>query len=218
MGFAALNPSYEEDGWPGPSPAMTNSDHLLPLQPLRGVERGVHDALVAGAAAQIARDGDAHLLLGRIGIVAQELEQSREHAGRAEAALQAVIVAERLLQRMQLLVARRDALDGEDVVAVRLHREHQAGARRIAVEQDGAGAAHAVLAAEMGAGQAEIVADEIRQRDADLDLLLVPLAVDGQRDGSLQLGHSGVPCVSYLVPGRCRALPDARLRLLERAP
>src|SRR5215211_8939838 len=67
------------------------------LQPLGRVERGVDDALVAGAAAQIARDGDPHLAFGGIGIIAQELDQRGEDAGRAEAALQAVIVAERFL-------------------------------------------------------------------------------------------------------------------------
>jgi hypothetical protein len=64
-------------------------------------------------------------------------------------------------------------------VAVGLHRQHQAGARRAAVEQDGAGAADAVLAAEMRAGEAEFIADEIGERDADRPPLgaLVPLTV-----------------------------------------
>ena len=76
------------------------------------------------------------------------------------------------------------------LVAVRLHRQHQAGARRAAVEQDGAGAADAVLAAEMGAGQAELVAQEIGERHPHFDLFLVALAVDGQRDFS-RLAHGG---------------------------
>src|SRR5687767_13473564 len=152
------------------------------FQALGGVEGGIDDALIAGAAAEIARDGDAHLLLGRIGIVAQKLEQRRQHARRAEAALQAVIVAERFLERMKLGGRRRDAFDGQDLVAVRLHREHQARARGEAVEQDRAGAADAVLAAEMGAGEAELLAHEIGEREADLDLLVVALAVDGDGD------------------------------------
>ena len=101
---------------------------------------------------------------------------------------QAVVLVERLLQRMQLVRGGRDALDGEQIVAVGLHRQHQAGARRAAVDQDGAGAADAVLAAEMRAGQPELVADEIGERPADLDLFLVALAVHGQRDFPL-LAH-----------------------------
>src|SRR5262249_17543448 len=71
--------------------------------PLRCVERRSHDVLVAGAAAEIAGDGDAHLLLGRVGIVAQELEQCGEHAGGAEAALQAMMLVKALLQHVQLV-------------------------------------------------------------------------------------------------------------------
>src|SRR4029453_18470802 len=76
----------------------------------------------------------------------------------------------------------RNALDGEDIVAVRLHRKHQAGACRALVEQNGAGAANAVLAAKVRAGETKLMADEIGEGDADLDLFLVPLSVDGQGD------------------------------------
>ena len=55
---------------------------------------------------------------------------------------------------MQFIGGRRDALDREQFVSVGLHGEHQAGAGRTPVEQDGAGAADTVLAAEMRAGQA----------------------------------------------------------------
>ncbi len=136
------------------------------LQPLRRVERRDHDVLIAGTAAEIAGNGDPHLLFGRVGIVAQEFDQRGENSRRAEAALQAVIVAERLLQRMQLVGIRRDAFDGQNLVPVGLHGEHKARARRTAVEQNSAGAAHAVLAAEMGAGETKLMADEVRQRDA----------------------------------------------------
>src|SRR5262249_37711867 len=162
----------------------------------------IHDALVAGAAAQIAGERDAHLAFGGIGVVAQELDQRRENSRRAEAALQAVIVAKGFLQRMQLVGAGRDALDGENLVAVSLHGQHEAGARREAVEQDRAGAAYAVLAAEMRSGEAEMVADEIRQGEADLHLLLVAGAVDSHRDGAF-LGH--VRTVNAWPPSRRRA-------------
>ena len=53
--------------------------------------------------------------------------------------------------------------------AVGLHREHQAGAHRLAVDQHRAGAANAVLAADMRAGLAAILADGVDQRPARLD-------------------------------------------------
>src|SRR5712671_7859585 len=81
------------------------------LQALGCIEGGGDNALIAGAATEISRDRDANLLLGRIGIVAQEFDQRGQHAGRAEAALQPVIIAEGLLQRVQLGIAHRDAFD-----------------------------------------------------------------------------------------------------------
>src|SRR5262249_31584530 len=110
------------------------------------------------------------------------------NARRAEAALEAMVFMEGLLQGMQLVGRGRDALDGENIMAVRLHREHQAGTRRAIIEEDGACPANAVLAAEMGAGEAELVPDAISQRPGDLALFFVPLAVDGQGDLSL-LSH-----------------------------
>src|SRR6476660_6582857 len=91
-------------------------------QPFRSIQRCRYDALIPGTAAEIAGDGDTHFLLGRIGIVAQEFGERGEHSRRAEAALQAVIVTECLLQRRQLTLVRGEALDGGDVMAVRLHR------------------------------------------------------------------------------------------------
>src|SRR5262249_48338254 len=171
-------------------PRRKKSSRLRRLcpQPLRRVERRGDDILIAGATAQIAGNGDAHLLLGRIRIVAQELDERRQDARRAEAALEAMVFMEGLLQGVQLVGRQRDALDGENIMAVRLHREHQAGARRTIVEEDGACPANAVLAAEMGTGEAKLVTDEISQRHADLDFFFVALAVDGQGDLSL-LSH-----------------------------
>src|SRR6478672_6537793 len=96
--------AYEKSGV-NEDRARATPSRTCGLQPFRRVERGIHDALVAGAAAQIARDRDAHLVLGRIGIVAQEFDQRGQHARRAETALQAVVVAESLLQRMKLGIA-----------------------------------------------------------------------------------------------------------------
>ena len=80
---------------------------------------------------------------------------------------------------MKLIGGGRNPLDSEDIMAVCLHREHQAGAGGAIVEQDGASAADAVLAAQMRAGEAELMAAEIGQRDADLYLFFIALAVHG---------------------------------------
>src|SRR5579885_3179197 len=167
-----------EDGWwrrPHPDPlehsyrlsvvmssvVRRRSSIVRLAHPLRRIERGDDDVVIAGAAAQIAGNADADVFFARIGIFAQQLDQRRQNSRRAEAALQAMIIAERLLQRVQRLAVGRDAFDRHDLVAVGLHREHQARAGRTAVEQNGAGAADAVLAAQMRAGKAQIVPQEI---------------------------------------------------------
>ena len=109
----------------------------------------------------------------------QQILRRRDHAGRAIAALQRVALLERGLQIGDLARVGQ-ALDGLDLGAVALHRQHQAAAHDLAVDAHGAGAADAVLAADVAAGEAEILAQEIDQRLARLDALGDALAVDGQ--------------------------------------
>ena len=89
----------------------------------------------------------------------------------------AVVLAERRLHRVQLAVL-GEALDRDHLGAVGLHREHGAGLDRAAVDVDHAGAALAGVAADMGAGEAEMLAQELDQERARLDLARHRLAVD----------------------------------------
>ena len=66
--------------------------------------------------------------------------------------------------------------------AVVRDRERQAAVRAAAVEQHGAGAALAVVAALLGAGEAEVLAQRVEQRGAGVELERARLAVDGERD------------------------------------
>ena len=50
-----------------------------------------------------------------------------------------------------------------------LHGQHQAGAHRLSVEQDGAGAADALFAGEVRAGEMELVAQENGELRARFD-------------------------------------------------
>src|SRR5436189_1402190 len=143
----------------------------------------VDDVLVARAATQVPAQRVADLRIAGGCVVAQERDERHEDAGGAEAALQRVRLAESRLQRVELVrAARREALDGRQLSAVRLHREHQAGAHRLAVEQHGAGAAHAVLAADVGAGEPQVLAEEVAQEEPRLDVAPVLDPVDGHVD------------------------------------
>src|SRR5947207_492061 len=172
----------------------------------RGGERRGHDVLVAGAAAQVAGDGLADLRLRRVGALAQEASERHQEAGGAEAALQAVVLAKRLLQRVERLAVGQP-LDGLDRVAVHLGREQQARSHSGAVDDDGARPAHAVLAAEVGAREVEVVAQEVRQGLAHLDGLLVGPSVDGDADRPLD--HRRSP-VEPRPPARSAARARAR--------
>src|SRR5262245_53650019 len=171
------------------------------------VAGGVHrldDVGIAGAAAEIGGEHVEQVLVADVGLALEHAGRQHQKAGRAEAALQAVIVDEGLLQRMQH-VALCQALDGADRPALGLHRKHQTRAHGLAIEQDGAGAADAVLAADVGAGLAAVVADGVDQRAARIDADVMAPAVDGERKLAL-FGHAAA-CSSarrVTVPARSR--------------
>src|SRR5262245_33994227 len=58
----------------------------------RGPQDGLDDVLVAGAAAEVARQRPAHLFLGRIRVGVQQCLGGHHHPGGAEPALQAVLL------------------------------------------------------------------------------------------------------------------------------
>src|SRR5215831_3648010 len=112
---------------------------------------GLYDVLIAGAAAQIAGQPPADLVLGGERILAQQIGDRHQHARRAKAALQRMMLMEGFLHGIELVDA-AEAFDGLDHRSVGLHGEHQAGACAITVDDDGAGATNPVLAADMRAG------------------------------------------------------------------
>src|SRR5262245_24549431 len=78
------------------------------------------------------------------------------------------------------LGAAGEAFDGLDAAALALDRQHEAGELRLAVEQHGAGAALAELAAVLGAGEREVLAQDLEQRLVRGEGRLHRLAVDAQ--------------------------------------
>ena len=68
------------------------------------------------------------------------------------------MLTERLLHRMQRRAIGGKALDGPDLVPVSHHRERRAGFDGLAVQMHDTGAALRGVAADMGAGQPQILA------------------------------------------------------------
>src|SRR5262249_18176696 len=150
----------------------------------------VDDCLMAGSAAVSARQLRPDSFTRWRAFLLQQLRGGQQHAGRAEAALQRVACRKCLLQ-IGHGAGIRDALDRLDPAAVALNGERQTAAHDRAVEQHRAGAAHAVLAADVAAGQPQILAQEVDQGLARLDALLDLLAVHAETDLVILHAHVG---------------------------
>ncbi len=163
---------------------------------LGGTQDGLDDVLVAGAPAEVARDGLARLVLGRLRVLLEVCRDGGEEARRAEAALQAMTLGERLLDGAHGPDGAKP-LDRGDGVGLGRHGEHQAGPHGRAVDEHRAGPAHPVLATDVGAGQLQVVAQEVGQQPARRRLRVTPHPVDGEGDVQQFLGgrlaHRAMP-------------------------
>ncbi len=150
---------------------------------------GVHDVLVAGAAAQIAVETLADFLVGGVRIALDDLLGGHDHSGRAETALQAVLVPEGFLHGIEL-AAGGESFDGQDLGAVGLNGEHGAAFDGFAVHVHGASAAQRRFATDVRARQTGHFAQVVNQQQARLDGVGALGSVDGESDGS---SHDGSP-------------------------
>src|SRR5712692_5960319 len=95
------------------------------------------------------------------------------------------------LQRMQLLGA-ANPFDRGDRLAPGLEGEHGTALDRVPVDEDGACAALARVAADVGAREVEVVTKDLDQQGARLDLDCMRRAIVRQSDGTLHC--SRYPC------------------------
>ncbi len=110
-------------------------------------------------------------------------EAGHDLTRRAESALECVLRDERLLQRVEFAVLTRgQALDGGDLGALQAYRQRQTRVDATPADQDGARPTGPGVAALLGPGQTEPLAQQVQQRRPVVDRDGVPLAVDGQRD------------------------------------
>src|SRR5690606_14559323 len=101
-----------------------------------------------------------------------------EDPGRAEPALCGAVIAERGLERVRRPgPGPGETLDGRDAPALGLPDRGDAGEDGLVIEEDGAGAAVALVAPLLRAGQAEDVAERLEQGvvHGDADAMTVPV-------------------------------------------
>src|SRR4051794_9282035 len=137
---------------------------VVPVDVLAGPGRLLHgadDALVTGAPAQVAGQAGADLLVARVRVRLEERRGGHDEPGGTETTLEAVALPEGPLHRGQGLGVRGQPLDRGDLRILHLDAQHQAGTNCLPVDEDGAGTADAVLAAEVCAGQPEVFAQGV---------------------------------------------------------
>src|SRR4029453_18350007 len=129
----------------------------------RDLADGGDDVGIGAAAAEVAAHELADLRVGTRTPLFEERERGHDLAGGAVAALEPVVADERRLHRMQLSIGGQP-LDRGDRPAVALRGESQAGEDPLAVKVNSAGATRALVAALLGADEAEVLAKRAEQR------------------------------------------------------
>ena len=156
------------------------------------------DRLVAGAAADVAGERLDHVLAGRVRRVVEQRLGGHDHARRAEAALRGEAVEEGALQRMQHAVPGKARRWFRCAAPSQVSASVRQESRSSPSIMHRAGAAGALMAAALGRGVAELVAQRLEQRRAALDELGLLLAVERELDRNL-LRHCFLPGVSAAV-------------------
>src|SRR5262245_29436305 len=168
------------------------------------IEHRLDDRHVSGAAAEISRQHFTHAIGVAIRLFAEQGMCRRDHAGCAEPALQGMMLAKARLQGRETFIL-REPLDGDNFAALRLHCQQQTAAHGLAVEEHRAGTANPMLAADMRAGQPQLMAQAIGERQARLDRKLDLTTID------LEANLHGV-CSAAILRGRSTWVPASALR------
>src|SRR5215471_15939160 len=155
----------------------------------------------------------ANFILGRMRISRKIVGERHQDAGRTEAALQRMMLLKRLLQCIERAIRRCQRLDRRYRAAFGLHGEREAAAHCCAIDEHGAAAAHAVLAAHMGSGCPNHVTQEIGKEHAGLRLARHSATVEREADsGPLILVYAAHRKASSTTAGPSRRNRSRRSR------
>ncbi len=102
------------------------------------------------------------IIVGGVALFLQQLDSRHDKARGAKTALHRAIFQESSLDGMQLIFV-ANAFDGGDLGAMGARGGHQAAHHGLAIQPDGAGAAFALAAGNLGAGELAFVAQQVGQ-------------------------------------------------------
>src|SRR5262249_52747861 len=148
---------------------------------------GRHDVGIGAATADIAAHQLANFIGGARLALGNQAGGGTDLPGGAVAALEGIMLDEGLLQRGKR-GSLRQTFDGRYPRAILHDRQREARIDAPAVEENGAGAALAVVAALFGPGKVEIEAQRVEQGGPWRDCQLALHAVDVKRDRRLGRG------------------------------
>ena len=194
-GRVALSPMPPRGG----ATVMTGASPVIVIGArAHGVDRREH-AAVARATAEVAAHRLTHLQRRRVGLPLEQVPHGHDEPRRAEPALDRPLVDEGRLQVGELApFGILHALEGDDLRSGQGCGEHEAGADQLPVHQHRARPALPLLAAGLGRGQPEPLAEDVEQA------LPEPCAVDrvvGAVDREREAAVAHVVRVSGISPG-----------------
>src|SRR3954447_14224536 len=137
--------------------------------------------LLVGAAAADIRNGAVDVGVARLRVILEQRGDRHDHAALAVAALRHVVVEPGLLHLVQFAVG-GEPLDRRDLLGHRRIDRHGARAGRDSLDVHSAGAALSDPTAVFRSGQAKRVTQDPEERHARIDIGLVILAVDVERN------------------------------------
>lgn len=134
------------------------------------------DAMVGAAATNVAGHGIVYVLVGGVGVVAQQYGGRHDLAGVAVAALGYVNFLPGLLERVAVIG--REPLNGYHLLAFCAAQRGDAGAYSFTVEVHYTGAALGHAAAVLGAGEPDEVPNGPQKRHIGVGIQLINLLID----------------------------------------
>ncbi len=184
---AAVAGANEIEGLHGQAPAVAQKNSSAARRHL--LDRP-HDVRISAAAADIAAHEFANVVIRSAARFAKQRHRRHDLPGGAITALIGVVLQKSRLHRMQPS-GRAEPFDGDDLIAVMRGGEREATVHAAAADMDGAGAALAVVATLLGAGEMQDFAQAIEQGHARIDRNFALLAVDAEFDAELSIRRIG---------------------------